>query len=79
MHTPATCSAGLWQGVRMVACLSLLYGFPHVLLQLPRTTRPLVGSIVLFLILATVCGATRAGRPVGRHRPPGRAGQPGGV
>jgi inner membrane protein len=49
---------GLWQGVRMVAGLSLLYGFLYVLLQLEDYAL-LVGSIVLFLILATVMWATR--------------------
>jgi inner membrane protein len=49
---------GLGQGVRMVAGLSLLYGFLYVLLQLEDYAL-LVGSISLFLILAAVMWATR--------------------
>jgi inner membrane protein len=49
---------GLGQGVRMVAGLSLLYGFLYVLLQLEDYAL-LVGSISLFLILAAVMYATR--------------------
>jgi inner membrane protein len=49
---------GLGQGVRMVAGLSLLYGFLYVLLQLEDYAL-LVGSISLFLILAAVMFATR--------------------
>jgi inner membrane protein len=49
---------GLWQGARMVAGLSLLYGFLYVLLQLEDYAL-LVGSIGLFLILAVVMWATR--------------------
>ena len=49
---------GLWQGVRTVAGLSLLYGFLYVLLQLEDYAL-LVGSISLFLILAAVMYATR--------------------
>jgi inner membrane protein len=49
---------GLWQGVRMTAGLSLLYGFLYVLLQLEDYAL-LVGSISLFLILASVMYATR--------------------
>ena len=62
---------GLWQGVRMVAGLSLLYGFLYVLLQLEDYAL-LVGSISLFLILAAVMWATRRvdwsiGHPAGRR------------
>ena len=49
---------GLWQGVRMVTGLSLLYGFLYVLLQLEDYAL-LVGSISLFLILAAIMWATR--------------------
>jgi inner membrane protein len=49
---------GFWQGTRMVAGLSLLYGFLYVLLQLEDYAL-LVGSISLFLILAAVMYATR--------------------
>jgi inner membrane protein len=49
---------GLGQGVRMVAGLSLLYGFLYVLLQLEDYAL-LVGSLSLFLILAAVMWATR--------------------
>lgn len=49
---------GFWQGVRMVAGLSLLYGFLYVLLQLEDYAL-LVGSVSLFLILAAVMWATR--------------------
>lgn len=49
---------GLGQGVRMVAGLSLLYGFLYVLLQLEDYAL-LVGSVSLFLILAAVMYATR--------------------
>jgi inner membrane protein len=49
---------GLSQGIRMVAGLSLLYGFLYVLLQLEDYAL-LVGSLSLFLILAVVMYATR--------------------
>ena len=61
---------GLWQGVRMVAGLGLLYGFLYVLLQLEDYAL-LVGSISLFLILAAVMWATRRvdWYAIGRRRP----------
>ena len=49
---------GRWQGVRMVAGLSLLYAFLYVLLQFEDYAL-LVGSLSLFLILAAVMFATR--------------------
>lgn len=49
---------GIGQGVKMVAGLSLLYGFLYVLLQLEDYAL-LVGSISLFLILAAAMWATR--------------------
>jgi inner membrane protein len=64
------------QGVRTVAGLSLLYGFLYVLLQLEDYAL-LVGSVSLFLILATVMYATRRvnwyaiGRPASASPDPG--------